>query len=358
MPTPLIFDGHNDTILRLVNPKPDRPDSFFAENAHGHIDLPRARAGGLGGGFFALFVPNQRRPETASVFPGEGLKKDGQAQYEMQLPPMLNHGYALRYAIGMMAKLFEVEKESDGATKIVRTADELQQCLDDGTFAMILHFEGAEAIDEDLHALYTFYNAGLRSIGPVWSRPNIFASGVPFAFPSTPDIGPGLTDAGKRLVKACNELGVMLDLSHLNEKGFWDIAELSDAPLVATHSGAHAMSATPRNLTDAQLDTIAKSGGVAGVNFHIGFLREDGRADLETSLAEIVRHVDYMVERMGVDHVALGSDFDGAIMPHDLKDAAGLPKLVEALEDRGYTGEDLTKIAHGNWVRVLRQTWK
>jgi membrane dipeptidase len=153
-------------------------------------------------------------------------------------------------------------------------------------------------------------------------------------------------------------MGIMIDLSHLNEKGFWDVAELSNAPLVATHSGVHALSPTPRNLTDAQLDAIAQSGGVAGVNFHTGFLRADGRADQETSLAEIVNHVDYMVARMGIDHVALGSDFDGATMPQDLKDAAGLPKLVEALQDRGYTGEDLAKIAHGNWVRVLRQTWK
>ncbi len=360
MPTPLIFDGHNDTILRLFNPKPDRPDSFFTHNEHGHIDLPRARAGGLGGGFFALFVPNQRKPGAESPFPGAGLKseKDAPARYETPLPPMLDHAYALQYAIGMVATLFDVEKESAGAVKIVRSADELESCLADGTLAVILHFEGAEAIDEDLHALHVFYAAGLRSLGPVWSRPNIFAHGVPFAFPATPDIGPGLTDAGKRLVKTCNELGIMLDLSHLNEKGFWDVAELSNAPLVATHSGAHALSASPRNLTDAQLDAIAQSGGVAGVNFHIGFLREDGRADQETSLAEIVRHVDYMVERMGIDHVALGSDFDGATMPHDLKDAAGLPKLVEALEDRGYTGETLTKIAHGNWVRLLRSTWK
>jgi membrane dipeptidase len=97
---------------------------------------------------------------------------------------------------------------------------------------------------------------------------------------------------------------------------------------------------------------------VAGVNFHTGFLRADGRADQETSLAEIVHHVDYMVERMGIDYVALGSDFDGATMPQDLKDAAGLPRLVEALEDRGYTGDNLVKIAHGNWVRVLQQTWQ
>jgi membrane dipeptidase len=152
----------------------------------------------------------------------------------------------------------------------------MAQCLADGTFAMIFHIEGAEAIDPDLNALETLYQAGLRSIGIVWSRRNLFASGVPFVFPSSPDTGPGLTDAGKRLVKACNELGILIDLSHLNEKGFWDVAKLSDAPLVATHSGAHALSAASRNLTDKQLDAIRASGGMVGVNFHVGFLRADG----------------------------------------------------------------------------------
>ncbi|MBX3001835.1 MAG: dipeptidase [Caldilineaceae bacterium] len=356
MSTPLIFDGHNDTILRLFR-NDSTADSFFQEGEVGHIDLPRAQAGGLGGGFFALFVPNPRKSEIDSPFPGAGMS-DAVARYEIPLPPALEYSYALNYVMGMMATLFRIEDRANGAAKIVRTADELAACLANGTLAMILHFEGAEAIDEDLNALRVFYAAGLRSLGLVWSRPTIFAHGVPFAFPATPDIGPGLTDAGKRLVAACNDLGIMLDLSHLNEKGFWDVAELSDAPLVATHSGVHAICPTPRNLTDAQLDAIAQSGGVAGVNFHTGFLRADGRADQETSLAEIVHHVDYMVERMGIDHVALGSDFDGATMPQDLKDAAGLPKLVEALQDRGYTGDDLTKIAHGNWVRVLRQTWK
>lgn len=355
---PPVFDGHNDTILRLYRTGSNGP-SFFEKSDVGHLDLPRARSGGLGGGFFALYVPNPitDMEKKRNPLPGEGVG-DGEVRYEFPLPPMLEHAYALDYTLGMMATIFRLEKESAGATKIVRTVDELEQCLQHGTLAMILHFEGAEAIDEDLNALEVFYQAGLRSLGIVWSRPTIFAHGVPFSFPASPDIGPGLTEAGKRLVKACNELGIMLDLSHLNEKGFWDVASLSDAPLVATHSGAHAMSNTPRNLTDPQLDAIAQTGGVAGVNFHIGFLRADGHGDRETSLAEIVRHVDYMAERMGIDHVALGSDFDGATMPHDLKDAAGLPKLMEALEDRGYSPEDLYKIAHGNWVRLLRQTWK
>lgn len=356
MSTPPIFDGHNDTILRLYRNDPSG-ESFFQQSETGHIDLPRAQAGGLGGGFFALFVPNPRKTEVDSPFPGADVK-EAVARYEIPLPPALEHSYALNYTLGMMATLLRVEARANGAAKIVRTVDELESCLAHGTLAMILHFEGAEAIDETLDGLHVFYAAGLRSLGLVWSRPNLFAHGVPFAFPAAPDTGPGLSEAGKRLVTACNDLGIMLDLSHLNEKGFWDVAELSNAPLVATHSGVHAISPTPRNLTDAQLDAIAQSGGVAGVNFHTGFLRADGRADQETSVTEIVNHVDYMVGRMGIEHVALGSDFDGATMPQDLKDAAGLSNLMEALQDRGYTGEDLAKIAHANWVRVLRQTWK
>jgi membrane dipeptidase len=355
---PLIIDGHNDTILRLHRAQPGQVGtSFFERSDIGHIDLLRAQEGGLGGGFFAVFIPNPKVSQIRGPFPGEGMQ-EGEIRYAIPLPPPLERAYALDLANCMMAHLFRLEDEAKGAVKIVRTVDDLTTALANGVLAIILHFEGVEAIDEDLNSLRVFYEAGLRSLGIVWSRPNAFGHGVPFSFPASPDTGPGLTEAGRRLVKACNELGILIDLSHLNEKGFWDVAALSTAPLVATHSGAHALCQTPRNLTDRQLDAIAESGGVVGVNFHVGFLRADGRADLETSLAEIVNHVDYMVNRMGIDHVALGSDFDGATMPHDLKDAAGLPRLVEALEDRGYAGADLEKIAQGNWVRVLGQTWR
>ena len=349
---PPIFDGHNDTILRLYMAKAGKNYSFFRDNEGMHIDLPKAKAGGLGGGFFAMYVPNR---EPMGDLPGA---KGGSSGYALPLPKPLNRTYAANFTAGMVACLLRVEAESHGQTKIVRSADELSTALDNGVLAMILHFEGAEAIDRNLDALHIYYAAGLRSIGPVWSRPTIFAHGVPFQFPGNPDTGPGLTDAGKALVRECNSLGILIDLSHLNEKGFWDVESTSDAPLVATHSGAHALCTTPRNLTDKQLDAIKASGGVAGVNFHTGFLREDGRSKEETPLTEIVRHVDYMVKRMGIDHVALGSDFDGATMPTDLVNAAGLPKLMAALQDVGYNGDDLAKIANGHWQRVLRATWK
>ncbi|MBP8107038.1 MAG: dipeptidase [Caldilineaceae bacterium] len=346
---PPIFDGHNDTLLRMHMAKPSQHRDFFIDTADLHIDLPKAKAGGLGGGFFATWVPN-RKKET-------DLPKDKES-YAVPLPPALHRTYATNFAMGMVARLLRLESESQGQVKIVRTADELATALETGVLAAIMHFEGAEAIDKKLDALHVFHAAGLRSLGPVWSRPTIFAQGVPFQFPGSPDMGPGLTDAGKALVKECNQLGIMVDLSHMNEQGFWDVAALTDVPLVATHSNAHALCTTPRNLTDKQLDAVAESGGVVGINYHTGFLRADGQGKEVTPLTEIVRHATYMVERMGIDHVALGSDFDGAAMPTDLVNAAGLPKLMAAFVEAGFDGADLAKIANGNWQRVLRATWK
>jgi membrane dipeptidase len=250
-----------------------------------------------------------------------------------------------------------VEAESGGQISVVRTSGELQSCLRDGVLAVVLHFEGAENLGPNPEALEGLYAAGLRSLGLVWSRPNAYGHGVPFRFPASPDTGPGLTDAGKKLVHECNRLGVLLDLSHLSERGFWDAAEMTEAPLVATHSNAFALCPTTRNLTDRQLDAIRDSNGMVGVNFAVGFLREDGKDEEDTPIETVVRHVDYLVERIGVERVGFGSDFDGAKMPREIGDASGLPKLLEALRERGYDDAALKKLAHENWIRVLRATW-
>lgn len=357
---PLIFDGHNDTLLLFYKEKilgkPAR--SFFERSEMGHIDFPRAVEGGLGGGFFAIFNPNEIKPPTGEKMPGEDEEAQGSDYaYTLPLPEPVRYGHAMQMTMGMLRLLFEWEKGSNGRLQIVRTAAELEASLAQQIFAVILHFEGAEAIDTNLDGLYIFYELGLRSLGLVWSRPNAYGHGVPFNFPASPDIGAGLTDHGRNLVKACNELGVLVDLSHLNEKGFWDVADLSTKPLVCTHSGAFAMCASPRNLTDKQLDAIAETGGVTGVNYHTGFLRADGRAYLPTSVTEIVRHAAYIAERIGVAHVVLGSDFDGARMPTELHDVTGLPHLLEAFRAHGFSEEEIAQIAYGNWVRVLKETW-
>ncbi len=217
--------------------------------------------------------------------------------------------------------------------------------------------EGCEAIDADLAALDVFYSVGLRSLGPVWSRNNIFAHGVPFAYPMSPDTGPGLTEAGKRLVKECNRKGILIDLAHITEKGFWDVAKLSDQPLIASHSNAHALTPVARNLTDRQLDAIRDSKGLAGLNYATTMLRSDGKENANTPLSDMVRHVDYMVERMGIDCVALGSDYDGATIPNEIGDAAGTQNLVTALSNAGYSDQELSKLCRENWIRVLKQAW-
>lgn len=352
-----IFDGHNDTMLRMYEEGlAGNGRSFFEHHPKGHLDYPRALEGGFAGGFFAIYVPN--KPQEKEKYLKKLNKAVKKTPDDLPMPPRLRHKYALRQVMAESAVLFAAEEESDGKLKIVRNADELEHCLQSNVMAAIWHFEGAEAIDKNLDALHIFYGAGLRSVGIVWSRPTNFGYGVPFSFPKSPDIGEGLTEPGKALVKECNQLGIMVDVSHLNEKGFWDVANLSTAPIVATHSNAYALCASPRNLTDAQLDAIQASGGMVGINFHKGFLREDGNPTLETSLTEIVRHLDYIANRIGIEHVGFGSDFDGADMPEDLQDAAGLPKLLSALRDAGYDDDALRKVTHENWVRVLRQTWK
>ena len=349
-----IFDGHNDVLQSIYLPKTGKARAFFERTAEGHIDLPRMREGGFAGGFFAVFVPSN---SATDGFPG--ARPDSAATaYEMPLPAALDLTYAREITIKGMASLFRLEAESEGQIKVIRSADELTAALGREIIAAVLHFEGAEAIDPDLDALEVFYQTGLRSLGLAWSRPNAFAHGVPFKFPGSPDTGPGLSDVGRQLVKACNRLGILIDLAHITEQGFWDTAGISHAPLIVTHAGAYALCPSTRNLTDNQLDAIKESDGVVGVNFHVGFLRQDGRLEPDTPLSEIVRHIDYIARRIGIEHVAFGSDFDGAIMPLDLGDVAGMPKLLQALRDHGYDEDALCKITHENWVRILRKTWK
>lgn len=345
-----VFDGHNDTLLKLYTGARGENASFMARSDEGQLDFVRAQEGGLVGGFFALYSP--------SLDPGPDVEpEETENGYRVNLAAPRDRQAALADVIAMAAILFRTERESAGQFTVVRTVADLQQALATGVMAAIFHIEGAEAIDTDLATLELLYQAGLRSLGPVWSRQNVFGSGVPFSFPSTPDTGDGLSWAGKELVQHCNELGIMLDLSHMTERGFWDVARLSDAPLVATHSNVHALSASPRNLTDKQLDAIRDSDGMVGLNYAVSFLREDGRPDTQTGLDVMVRHVDYLLDKLGEDRVGFGSDFDGARIPDEISDASKLQNLLVALRQHGYNDTLLNKLGTGNWLRVLGLTW-
>lgn len=345
-----VFDGHNDFLLRLLR-DPDRREAIWLTGeGKGHLDLPRARAGGFAGGFFAVYIASPVAHDAADY---EAIMDA--PPYDLPLPDLIGAEAAQPVAVAMIGHLMWMERT--GTLAICRTVADIRAAMAAGKIAAILHFEGAEAIGEDLDALHLWRAAGLRSLGPVWSRPTVFGHGVPFRFPGDPDSGPGLTAAGKRLIAECNKLKVMIDLSHLNEAGFNDVAAISDAPLVATHSNAHAVTPSTRNLTDRQLAMIAESDGLVGLNYATVFLRADGRKSTFEGWDPVLRHLDHLIAKLGEDRVGLGSDFDGATMPAGIGDAAGLPRLIEALGAHGYNEALLRKIAHENWLALLGRTW-
>ncbi|WP_213989161.1 dipeptidase [Sodalis sp. dw_96] len=337
------FDGHNDSLLNLWLHHGDNPaEAFFAGLAHGHLDYPRMRRGGFAAGMFAVFVP-------PAAYLTEMRKRE--------LPgAALNHD-PLAITRAQIAILHTLAQDPQGRVRLCRSVDDIEDCLRLNVPGMVLHIEGAEALDPDLVLLDQFYHQGLRSIGPFWNEQNQFGAGVKGDFPGSPDSGPGMTPAGKALIHACNRKKILIDLSHMNEKAFWQTAELSDAPLVATHSNAHTLCPQPRNLTDAQLAAIANSDGLVGVNFGTAFLRGDGKRDGDTPLTEIVKHLCYLMEVLGEDRVGFGSDFDGVNVPNALGDVAGMPLLLEAMTRAGINDALREKLAWRNWLRVLKRTW-
>lgn len=346
-----VFDGHNDFLLRLFHAPNDREKIWLKGEGKGHLDLPRMQKGGFVGGFFAIYIPSahiEGGPDTEALMDAP--------PYDIPLGTLIGTEAAQPVALAKAGHLLWMERTATLA--ICRSVSDIRSAIKAGKIAAILHMEGAEAIGEDLDALHLWHAVGLRSLGPVWSRPTVFGHGVPFRFPAAPDTGPGLTDAGKRLVKECNRLKIMLDLSHLNEKGFDDIAALTDAPLVATHSNAYAVTPSTRNLTDRQLDVIRQTDGLVGLNFATIFLREDGRKSTFNGWDPVLRHLDHLIEKLGEDRVGFGSDFDGAAVPADIGDVAGLPRLIDALRAHGYGDTLLRKIALENWMAVLERTWK
>jgi membrane dipeptidase len=348
-----IFDGHNDVLSRLYRRGgTNGVQAFLDGEAKGHLDLPKALAAAFAGGLFAVFVPSPRNPDRPT---SDAPPPDSAGNAPIASPVDL--ATAQRTMFAMVSLLFRIERASQGRARVCRSASDIQQCMSEGVLAAVLHLEGAEAIDPKFEALEVLHAAGLRSLGPVWSRPNAFGHGVPFLCPSSPDTGPGLTDLGKELVRQCNRLRILIDLSHMNARGFWDVDAISDTPLVATHSNAHALSPHSRNLTDKQLAAIRESGGLVGVNFATSFLRADGARDAEAPIDLVVDHIAYMLGQVGEDGIGLGSDFDGAKMPSSLATAADLPNLVEAMRARGFSEPVIEKVCFRNWLRVLQKTW-
>ena len=348
-----IFDGHNDILNKISSSENPEDTGAFLGEGTGHLDLPRARLGEMAGGIFAVYPSNP--PSLPSAEDRTALTAEG---YEVIMAPALEYDYAHQAAVQMIDLMERIEKDSQGNLEIIKDFPQLLKCLDNHIFAAVLHLEGAEPIQPDLSNLPQFYARGVRSLGITWSRPNSFGFGVPFKYPSTPDTGPGLTAEGRDLVRVCNEFGIMIDLAHLNEKGFWDVADLSQAPLVSSHTAACSLIPKARNLTDEQLIAVKESNGLVGIIFSVNDLDGEKRPKDNAPISTIIDHISYISALIGVDHVAFGSDFDGTRIPSELGDASGFQKLVFLLEKAGFSSSDQEKICYQNWIRVIKDSWK
>jgi len=364
----LIIDTHADTPQRFLDEGFDIGSTD--PNDIGHISLDKARRGNLGAEFFSIWV----EPET-------------------------NQGHFARHTFDLIDSVYEqAARHRDRMMMAFSTAD-IERAHREHKLAALMGIEGGHSIEADMHLLRDYYRLGVRYMTLSWSNTNEWAD-------SSGDINDpkvqhhnGLTDLGKQVVLEMNLLGMMVDISHVADKTFWDAVATTKAPVIASHSSARALVDAPRNMTDDMLKAVAKNGGVVQVNFFNGFIdenfrkaeeaqRADQKAAREKYLAQLksegkeinyieldrierewmakiprpplkslIDHIDHIAKVAGIDHVGLGSDFDGVsgATPQGINSAADLPKITQALLDRGYSAEDIHKILGGNLMRVFRE---
>ncbi|MCL4425648.1 MAG: dipeptidase [Firmicutes bacterium] len=311
----IVVDAHCDTLLPLVRGQ----KTLTQRSEAGHIDLPRLQEGGVKVQFFAAYVEADYKPDRA-----------------------------LKRAIQLFDVFFEQIREAPQAITPATNMAEIKTAVAAGQVAAILAVEGGEAIQGDLGVLRMLYRLGVRSLGLTWNQRNDIADGVGEARTRG-----GLTEFGVKVVQEMNRLGLLVDVAHLSEAGFWDVCDVSEKPFVASHANSYALCPHRRNLKDEQIQALAEKGGVMGITFAAGFVDEEEK---KATLARVLDHVEHVVSLVGPDHVGLGSDFDGTRkVAAGLEDVTRLPAITEGLWKRGFGEEDVRKILGGNFLRVLEE---
>ncbi len=317
MKYPYIIDGHCDSLIHFV----DGARTLQDPSEGGHWDTPRAKMAGVSLQFLAAYIETRYKPSMATC---RGLQ--------------LIEG-AHRFIVDHPDQVF-----------LVRTKKDLTRIPDPACIGILLSVEGGEIIGQNLFMLDIIYHLGVRALGLTWNQRNALADGV-----DEVDTQSKLTKLGQKVVLRMNELGMLIDVSHLNEAGFWHVLELSRDPIVATHSCAKALCNHPRNLTDQQLRALGKQKGVVGVNFYPSFLRETGLATRE----DVVRHICHIAEVAGVETVGLGSDFDGiSEVPKGLEHVGDYSYLMDDLIKVGFTSQEVEQIAGRNFMSLLSNVLK
>ena len=357
----IVIDSHDDTTQRLVS---DNTFKIDARNPNGNIDIPRMRDGGLDALFFSIWVPS-----------------------EVTGPP------AVKKALDQIDAVREAARLHPNDLLLATTAADIRRAAAEHKIAALMGMEGGHMIDDDMRLLRDYAALGVRYLTLTHFKNNNWAD-------SSTDrpAHNGLTAFGKDVVRELNRLGVMVDISHVADKTFYDALAVTTTPVIASHSSCRAIANHPRNMTDDMLRALAKNGGVVMINYHAGFLSEEFRVASEkksgnvvtklsamskkcggneacttleseridheammsgelpkVSWEKIIEHIDHAVKVAGADHVGLGSDFDGATMPLGMEDASKLPNITDALLKKGYAEADVEKILGGNILRVMEQ---
>jgi len=311
----IVFDGHCDTILEIMNHK----RTLEKKSPTGHLDIPRMKEGGVNVQFFAVFIEDIYKPDRS-------LKRTLQ---------LIDCFYR------------EMEKNQDEIS-LVTNYNQINEANSAGKIAAILSVEGGEALEGDLGVLRMLYKLGVRLLTLTWNQRNQIADGI-----GESRTGSGLTEFGLKVIDEMNNLRMFIDVSHLSETGFWDVIKRSKAPIVASHSNCYALCPHPRNLKDEQIKALADKGGVIGITFVPNFLTQEKR---KTTVKDVVTHIDYLVEKAGIDCVGLGSDFDGTGgLPLGLEGVDKITNITEELLTRGYKEREIKKILGGNFLRVFKK---
>lgn len=315
----MVIDTHADSIIQVLEGK----RTLIERSEIGHIDFPRLREGGVDLQVLACYIREEYKPDRA-----------------------------LPEALRMIDAIYSQVEASEGKAVVVYRAAEAERAKAEGRQGVLISIEGGEPIGTDLAVLRMLYRLGVRAIGLVWNQRNAIADGV-----GELRTRGGLTTFGVELVKEMNRLGMLVDVSHLSEPGFWDVLEVSSQPIIASHSNARARCDSPRNLTDDQIRALAENGGVMGINYFRGFVDEEFRRGDKSKgdIQGILNQIDHIVGLVGPSHVGLGGDFDGAYPVAGLEDVTRLPAITQGLLDRGYRDEDILAILGGNHLRLIRQ---
>jgi len=364
----LVVDTHADTPQRFLDEGFDIGSTDPKDP--GHISLDKARRGNLGAEFFSIWV----EPDT-------------------------NQGHFARHTFDLIDSVYEQAARHPDRLVMCFSPNDIDRAHKEHKLAALMGIEGGHSIENDIHLLRDYYRLGVRYMTLSWSNTNEWADSSGDIDDLKVEHHNGLTDFGKQVVLEMNRMGMMVDISHVADKTFWDVMATSKAPVIASHSSARALVDAPRNMTDEMLKAMTTNGGVVQVNFFSGFVDEDyrkanqaqakdeaaavqeyvdkmkaegkpvnyvdeDRMEREWSakiprppLKSLIDHIDHVAKVAGIDHVGLGSDFDGVsgATPQGIDSAADLPKITQALLDRGYSAEDIKKILGGNLMRVFRE---